>query len=104
MAQYLLITPLILLIIILVFYIPGRVVLGRLKIISGLSIFACSVIIGMISKVIRRSYPVAESAYKKHNPIVSTVLRFIFRIEKSFAFPLGTGIIFCGIKRKINIF
>ena len=58
----------------------------------------------MISKVIRRSYPVAESADKKHNPIVSTVLRFIFRIEKSFAFPLGTGIIFCGIKRKINIF
>jgi SAM-dependent methyltransferase len=53
----------------------------------------------MMSKVIRKSYPVAESADKKHNPIVNAILHFIFRVEKKFSFPLGTGIIFCGIKK-----
>lgn len=49
----------------------------------------------LISKVIKKSYPIAKS---------NIMSRFIFRVEKKFAFPLGTGILFCGIKRKIGAF
>jgi len=50
----------------------------------------------LVSKVIRKSYPVAEAGDKKKSPIVSSVLNFIFKIEKSTRFPFGTSLLFSG--------
>ncbi len=49
-----------------------------------------------ISKIIRKSYPVAVSGDKKRNPIISRVLDVILDIEKSNSFPLGTSLLFWG--------
>lgn len=52
-----------------------------------------------ISKIIRKSYPLAVSGDKKRNPIVSRVLDVILDIEKSNYFPLGTSLLFRGDKK-----
>ncbi len=49
-----------------------------------------------ISKIVRKSYPVAESGDKKKNPVVSRILNILFNIEKLYSPPLGTSLLFFG--------
>lgn len=50
----------------------------------------------LVSKLLRKSYPVAESGDEKNNPIVSKILEFLLSIEKSTIFPAGTSLLFIG--------
>lgn len=50
----------------------------------------------LISKIIRKNYPVAQSGDKEKNPIISKVLDAVLDIEKSNSFPLGTSLLFWG--------
>jgi 2-polyprenyl-3-methyl-5-hydroxy-6-metoxy-1,4-benzoquinol methylase len=78
-----------------------KIIPGNLKIIQiryfGFFLIPVSFI---ISKIIRKSYPVAEAGDKKKNPVVNNILNIIFNIEKSTSFPFGTSLLFRGKKRK----
>lgn len=50
----------------------------------------------LVSKIIKKSYPVAISGDKKRNPILSRVLDVFLDIEKSNSFKLGTSLLFWG--------
>jgi 2-polyprenyl-3-methyl-5-hydroxy-6-metoxy-1,4-benzoquinol methylase len=50
----------------------------------------------LISKIIKKNYPVAQSGDKKKNPLISRALDVVFDIEKSASFPAGTSLLFYG--------
>lgn len=50
----------------------------------------------LISKLLRKSYPVAESGDKKNNPIINKILELFLRIEQLILLPAGTSLLFFG--------
>jgi len=53
----------------------------------------------LMSKIIKKSYPVASSGDANKSPLVSRVLKVIFWIEKKCEFVLGTSLLFLGKKK-----
>lgn len=54
----------------------------------------------LVSKLLRKSYPVAESGDSKNNPIVNKILEFFLKIEQLTLFPAGTSLLFIGRRLK----
>ena len=52
----------------------------------------------LVSKLLRKSYPVAESGDSKNNFIVKNLLNIFLAIEKKIPIPIGTSILFKGRK------
>lgn len=52
----------------------------------------------LMSKIIRKSYPVADSGDKQKNPIIHRILGIVLGIERLSSFPLGTSLLFWGTK------
>ncbi len=50
----------------------------------------------LISKIVKKNYPMAEAGDKKRNPFIPRILDIILGIEKSGSFPLGTSLLFWG--------
>lgn len=52
----------------------------------------------LMSRLLRKSYPVVQSGDKQKNPLISTILNIILNFEQLCPFPLGTSLLFWGIK------
>jgi SAM-dependent methyltransferase len=52
-----------------------------------------------ISKIVKHNYPVAESSDSSKNPITGIILSILFLFEKKVSLPLGTSLLFMGVKK-----
>jgi SAM-dependent methyltransferase len=53
----------------------------------------------LYSKLLRRPYPVAETADSQKSPLIAPILRFVLNLESRVAAPLGTSVIMAGTAR-----